>query len=165
MKACILCKEIKPLDQYYAHPKMADGRLGRCKECHKSEIQKNWEKRMKEPEFRERELDRQRLKERRRRALGIAKKNCKKASKKWSSNNRKKKNAHLKVKRAIEKGNLLRMPCEICGIAAQAHHDDYSKPLDVRWLCVKHHNEHHVEMRRLERLTNDLINNQPTDKP
>jgi hypothetical protein len=160
MKACILCKQTKPLDQYYAHPQMADGRLGRCKECHKSEIQKNREKRMKEPEFREKELDRQRLKQRRRRALGIASKSCGSHVAGWRKQNPAKAKAHAKVSKAIKKGTLAKMPCQICGDIAQAHHDDYSKPLDVRWLCVKHHNEHHVEMRRLERLTNDLIENQ-----
>jgi ribosomal protein S27AE len=39
---------------------------------------------------------------------------------------------------------LIKQPCEVCGnLKAQAHHDDYSKPLQVRWLCQKHHTEHH----------------------
>jgi hypothetical protein len=36
------------------------------------------------------------------------------------------------------------MPCEVCKETnVDAHHDDYNKPLDVRWLCKKHHREHH----------------------
>lgn len=39
-------------------------------------------------------------------------------------------------------GRLVRKPCEACGSEkSQAHHDDYSKPLDVRWFCFKHHRE------------------------
>src|SRR3990170_3242747 len=34
-------------------------------------------------------------------------------------------------------------PCEVCGEAAEKHHQDYGKPLDVRWLCRIHHVEHH----------------------
>jgi ribosomal protein S27AE len=37
--------------------------------------------------------------------------------------------------------------CSKCGAKAQAHHDDYKKPLDVRWLCPKHHGEHHRNVR------------------
>lgn len=48
------------------------------------------------------------------------------------------------VKIAIKKGALIQRPCEICGeLKVDAHHDDYDRPLDVRWLCRKHHNEHH----------------------
>lgn len=44
------------------------------------------------------------------------------------------------VSNAIDKGRLVRLPCEQCGaIDTEAHHDDYSKPLDVRWLCRPHH--------------------------
>ena len=39
--------------------------------------------------------------------------------------------------------HLDKQPCEICGEAAEAHHDDYDKPLEVRWLCFKHHREWH----------------------
>jgi hypothetical protein len=48
------------------------------------------------------------------------------------------------VSRAIKSGKLTRLPCEICGNPeVHGHHEDYSKPLDVRWLCPKHHYEHH----------------------
>lgn len=52
--------------------------------------------------------------------------------------------ARAKVNNAIASGRLARKSCEVCGeVKAQAHHDDYTKPLDVRWLCVTHHNEWH----------------------
>lgn len=52
--------------------------------------------------------------------------------------------AHIAAGSAIRDGRLVRQPCEVCGNdKAQAHHDDYSKPLDVRWLCTKHHAEWH----------------------
>lgn len=48
------------------------------------------------------------------------------------------------TKQLIKRGRLVRLPCEVCGTApAEAHHDDYAKPLDVRWLCSTHHREHH----------------------
>jgi len=70
----------------------------------------------------------------------------------WSARNREKKRANGIVKKAIERGELERQSCEICKSAfTEAHHDDYSKPLSVRWLCVKHHNEWHKQKRAEER--------------
>jgi ribosomal protein S27AE len=52
--------------------------------------------------------------------------------------------ARWKVRRALLAGRLKRRPCEVCGeTRVDAHHDDYTKPLDVRWLCRRHHFEHH----------------------
>lgn len=55
--------------------------------------------------------------------------------------------AHSMVALAIKRGDLVRKPCEVCGDEhAVAHHDDYAKPLDVKWLCTKHHIARHVEL-------------------
>lgn len=57
--------------------------------------------------------------------------------------------ARRAVREAVRAGTLTRQPCEKCGATeAQAHHDDYLKPLDVRWLCRKHHDEVHRELRQ-----------------
>ena len=58
--------------------------------------------------------------------------------------------AHHKARRlvrsAIDSGRLVRQPCEVCqSLPTHGHHDDYSKPLAVRWLCPKHHREHHAK--------------------
>ncbi len=51
--------------------------------------------------------------------------------------------AHSLVASAIRKGALTRQPCHCGNPRSEAHHEDYSKPLDVIWLCRKHHGEHH----------------------
>jgi ribosomal protein S27AE len=59
-------------------------------------------------------------------------------------------NVRFKTYYAIKSGKLIRKPCEICGeLKVQAHHDDYSKTYDVRWLCWKHHREFHDSHGRL----------------
>ncbi len=50
--------------------------------------------------------------------------------------------AYNRVFWALRVGELTRGSCEVCGeMPAQAHHDDYERPLDVRWLCPVHHKE------------------------
>ena len=55
------------------------------------------------------------------------------------------------------------MPCEVCGeLKVEAHHDDYYKPFEVRWLCGHHHREHHMMQRRQDAANNkndESINN------
>lgn len=60
---------------------------------------------------------------------------------------RKKANARAYANQYIRRGKLQRQPCEVCGEKAQMHHDDYSKPLKVRWFCRKHHLELHNDQR------------------
>jgi len=59
--------------------------------------------------------------------------------------------AHGAVKTAIRQGKLTRQPCRDCGTSerVQAHHEDYAKPLDVVWLCPKHHREAHRNIPKL----------------
>lgn len=46
----------------------------------------------------------------------------------------------------IRRGIIKKMPCEKCGNPkAEAHHEDYSKPLAVIWLCREHHLEIHKD--------------------
>ena len=44
--------------------------------------------------------------------------------------------ARLRVYYQIRNGRMVKKECEKCGNAVtEAHHRDYSKPLDVQWLC------------------------------
>lgn len=48
------------------------------------------------------------------------------------------------VRKAIRRGVLVRQSCEACGVVkTHAHHEDYMKPLDVRWLCSICHGKAH----------------------
>ena len=52
---------------------------------------------------------------------------------------------------AIRAGKVERLPCFCCGEKSQAHHPDYSAPLDVVWLCSTHHAEAHKQTREIQR--------------
>ena len=66
----------------------------------------------------------------------------------WRERNKLKRKAHMLMCTEIRAKRIIRGDCEICGEPdADAHHDDYTKPLDVRWLCKKHHAEHHKNIR------------------
>lgn len=54
---------------------------------------------------------------------------------------------------AVRAGRLEKLPCRVCGNPdAEAHHPDYSRPLDVEWLCGPHHRAQH----RVDRAINTL---------
>lgn len=69
--------------------------------------------------------------------------NAKKTAK-WNDRNRDRYRAHHRVSDAKRRHGMKKQPCEICGDSnVDAHHEDYSKPLEIRWLCRKHHVETH----------------------
>lgn len=47
------------------------------------------------------------------------------------------------AQKAIADGLIERKPCQACGLPnGQAHHDDYSKPLELKFFCPLHHREY-----------------------
>jgi len=55
--------------------------------------------------------------------------------------------ARKKLRYEVSMGRIAKYPCVECGdIKSQAHHEDYSKPLEVIWLCRKHHMEKHKKI-------------------
>lgn len=158
-KQCLKCGEIKSLSEFYAHRQMGDGHLGKCKDC----TRKDTEERRAQLEATDREWvlserRRHREKSRRYRAAGRAKKVSREKKAETSANYRRQYPLKAKARRKVQyerrRGRLVSKPCEQCGFPiAQGHHEDYSRPLDLTWLCVKHHMERHVQIRDAAILT------------
>ena len=133
-KPCFVCAQVKPLTDFYKHPKMTDGRLGKCKECTKADVRANYAKTRKFYS----ESGAARNKTSRAKASRIRNQRAMRARSPekyaaWSA-----------VSKEIRAGRLTRGPCLLCGttVRVQAHHEDYAKPLEVEWLCFKCHREH-----------------------
>jgi hypothetical protein len=118
---------------FYAHPHGKNGLLNRCKACAKRDARDNYRKNI--DLFRA--YERKRSKDPTRKAKALEYQRKRRAE--FPGKNR----ARNAVSNAIRDGKLTRMPCEVCGtsVRVQAHHKDYRKPLDIRWLCFKHHRE------------------------
>lgn len=54
--------------------------------------------------------------------------------------------AHAALAKAVRRGEVIKLPCFICGNeVTEAHHPAYSLPLVVTWLCKRHHTQLHME--------------------
>jgi hypothetical protein len=125
---------VKPLVEFYRHLRMADGHLNKCKECTKTDVRVHYR----------RDLEWSRARERMRFHAPDRKAWIKENQPKARKRNPQKYRARSAVARAIRSGSLVRQSCEVCGNAkSEAHHPDYSRPLDVKWLCRKHHRIEH----------------------
>lgn len=161
MKTCFKCGIEKPLTEFYTHARMADGHLNKCRACTKADVAERVQRMSTNPEWAVAERKRHRIKSAKARAEGTAHvfttDERRERWDKFSHNHPAKIAAHRATGNAIRAGKLIKQPCEKCGaLKVQAHHDDYSKPLDVRWLCVPHHNEHHVAERERELLAQKI---------
>lgn len=132
MKTCFKCHEKKPRDEFYKHPQMADGRVNKCKECNKRDVREN----------RKRKVDYYRKYDRER-----GNRQTSDYLPWYRSSYPRKYAAHIAVRNALKAGLIIPQPCETCGRSENlhAHHDDYARQLDIRWLCAACHKDWHVK--------------------
>lgn len=136
---CRTCGEDKPQDGFYWRRDL--GRpFTECKACHHARTTK----------WRRDNVERARRISRRaqRKAHLVNPGHSHAADRRWIEANREKKRAHQAVDRALRRGDLVKPDaCEECGGVNRlhGHHDDYSRQLEVRWLCVPCHWAVHME--------------------
>lgn len=121
MKTCKTCNETKELSEFYKGSAYADGHINNCKECHGA-------------------------------YMAAYKRSPEGAASKRESNYRYRNKYPVKARAAylmhdaIKEGKLIKPDhCEACLIHCipQGHHSDYTKPLDVHWLCQTCHTKEH----------------------
>ncbi len=129
-KKCFKCGEVKHLSGFYRHKQMADGHVNKCKTCNKNDVRIHRLKNIERIQAYDRERGNRQNKE---------------YQKQYRLLYPKKYKAHIMVNNHKRAGNLFEKPCEVCGSSdVVAHHDDYSEPLNVRWMCQHHHKEWHA---------------------
>lgn len=151
-KKCFKCEETKSLSQFYKHRETLDGHLNKCKDCSRKDAVEHRKKNLE----RIRHYDRNRPNHDER-----VRKNCIRArasgldrgrSRRYEEKYPEKSTAHTITRNAIRDGRLKTEPCVVCGNdKAEAHHEDYSRPLDVLWLCKFHHALRHRELNAIRR--------------
>ena len=130
-KSCISCGLTLPLSSYYRHPRMADGHLNKCKECHRHDVAAN----------RAANVERVRAYDRAR-----GSRQSRGYQRGYRGQHPGRAAANSAVARAIRSGALVRpCACWCCGSdrGVVGHHADYSRPLAVSWLCQACHKEVH----------------------
>jgi hypothetical protein len=144
VKRCGRCTEVKPVDQFY---RLKSGYLhGYCRPC-VTESCREWRRanrdKVLEVERRRRVKDAERIAEQTRQWRADHPETTLAAIRRWEAKNpdriRMVRRAMDAVQRALKRGDLSRPAiCEACGAQHRqitAAHHDYSRPLDVRWLC------------------------------
>ena len=135
-KLCRKCGKKLPIERFYTHPKMADGHLNICMECVKTRVNKHRVDNIEKIRAYDRErgklphrIKKSRVETRKRREkTGYGK-------------------VHEALERAVKKGICSKSNmCQICSATTklEAHHFDYSKPLEVIWLCQPCHRQYHI---------------------
>jgi hypothetical protein len=130
VKKCIICGTEKPLDAFYLHPMMKDGRLNKCSECCRAYASERYSREFKKI----REYERRRFKS------GHRKQKVLEYQRKRRARAPLKEKARRLISYYVRSGKIEKLPCEECGDQrSEAHHEDYGKPLQIIWLCHFHH--------------------------
>jgi len=157
-KVCKRCRRTLDVAQFYKHSEMKDGYLNFCKDCVKARMKQYREKNhdfvLIKDRIRNRKTDavkkrREYAREKKLENPELYNKTMASYLRKSRENNPGKNSARLRLNRAVLSGAIKRPDaCSECGkkCKPEAHHEDYSKPLKVIWLC----NECHAKTRRIE---------------
>lgn len=161
-KTCTKCLSVFPLSRFYRSKKHSSGYKSACKACEReaeliparrqkildakkkySHSEKGVAQRKKYFSDPERVTARREAGKRHRNSLrGRALKSA--YLREYRRLFRERARARAKLDYAVKVGKVVPTPCWVCGEKAEAHHPDYSRPLDAVWLCPKHHREVHV---------------------
>ena len=134
-KKCTGCKKVKPIDSFY-YSNFYKRYLAKCKSCELALRYAYYRKNKKHIVKREKIYNTTETRKLLRNEND--KRMYRKFRDKWL--------ARAKLRYAVRVGKVKKLPCEVCGKSkSHGHHPDYSKPLDVIWLCVKHHWELHTK--------------------
>lgn len=139
MKKCFKCGKNKELEEFYKHKKMADGHLNKCKVCARKDVSSH----------RDKNIESIRAYDRRRGGLKHRIQANKERAKKFREEFPEKYKAHTALNNAVRSGKIVKPDsCSVCdgGWQIEGHHDDYSKPLEVCWLCAACHKKLHKDL-------------------
>jgi hypothetical protein len=150
LRRCAVCDTESDESQYPQDTTQVDGLSARCVQCADKCVRDVERARVEETLTKPKKASRSTKK-----PWLIAKENwnkpkkrAKKVRRKWpnkqSVHDDPHRAARVKVAHAIRSGKLYKKPCETCqNPVTSAHHDDYTKPLNVRWLCQYCHDKWH----------------------
>jgi hypothetical protein len=147
-KTCFKCGVSKDLEEFYHHPQMAGGRVNKCIDCTRIDVRNH---RINNQDT-VRAYDRKRAQEPHRVALRRA------TIARYDGQYPERRKAMTAVNNAVRDGRLKKLPCAFCSASdgLEAHHHDYSKPLDVTWLCRGCHRRFHA-LERMATYDRDMI--------
>jgi hypothetical protein len=126
---CCMCNQPKLPADFYA------GNASLCKECYKARVRR---RALTNPRVQEYDRARAKTPERREHITRV--------SRQWRKDHPDAYKANNAVNNAVRDRRLDKEPCSICGTEKEVHghHKDYSKPLDVIWLCARCHHRIHA---------------------
>ncbi|HVZ06239.1 hypothetical protein [Hyphomicrobium sp.] len=157
-KRCSSCFSVKVVSEFSRDRSQRDGHSRICRQCDSEQgrerrrekgdlIRVRERRRYAANPYRQRQKAAQHRRSDRGKAINLL------AVRRYRERNEQKYQAHIRVRHAIAAGTLVKADrCEFanlggCAGRIEAHHEDYDRPLDVRWLCVEHHNERHHKPR------------------
>lgn len=150
MKVCWDCEINKSLRAFYVNKGMKDGHQNRCIECSRIAARRNRAENI----DRIRAYDRERGDDPKRKLANKLRAHLYRSRRaSYGKRDPVKRAANVILGNAVRDGKIIKKPCKKCGskVRVHGHHDDYTKPLKVTWLCPTCHGEHHKKLNETAR--------------